>query len=99
MPHDLIVRDRLSGMSLTQCSKKYGVSRASVVRFVRDAQRQFAGVGQSRLRTAFSARIGRPGSRFYTCASAGRSCGSRGGRIIWNGANGDLVLEYLVLLP
>ena len=45
-PHDLIVRDRLSGMSLTQCSKKYGVSRASVVRFVREAQRQFAGVGQ-----------------------------------------------------
>lgn len=45
-PHDLIVRDRLSGMSLTQCSKKYGVSRASVVRFVREAQRQFAGVEQ-----------------------------------------------------
>jgi len=45
-PHDLIVRDRLSGMSLTQCSKKYNVSRASVVRFVREAQRQFAGVGQ-----------------------------------------------------
>ena len=45
-PHDSIVRDRLSGMSLTQCSKKYGVSRASVVRFVREAQRQFAGVGQ-----------------------------------------------------
>jgi DNA invertase Pin-like site-specific DNA recombinase len=45
-PHDLIVRDRLSGMSLTQCSKKYKVSRASVVRFVREAQRQFAGVGQ-----------------------------------------------------
>jgi DNA invertase Pin-like site-specific DNA recombinase len=45
-PHDLIVRDRLSGMSLTQCSKKYKVSRASVVRFAREAQRQFAGVGQ-----------------------------------------------------
>ncbi len=45
-PHDLIVRDRLAGMSLTQCSKKYGVSRASVVRFVREAQRQFAGLGQ-----------------------------------------------------
>jgi DNA invertase Pin-like site-specific DNA recombinase len=45
-PHHLIARDRLSGMSLTQCSKKYGVSRASVVRFVREAQRQFAGVGQ-----------------------------------------------------
>ena len=45
-PHDLIVCDRLSGMSLTQCSKKYKVSRASVVRFVREAQRQFAGVGK-----------------------------------------------------
>lgn len=45
-PHHLIVRDRLSGMSLTQCSRKYCVSRASVVRFVREAQRQFAGVGQ-----------------------------------------------------
>jgi len=45
-PHDLIARDRLAGLSLTQCSKKYGVSRASVVRFVREAQRQFAGVGQ-----------------------------------------------------
>ena len=35
-----IVRDRLNGMSLTKCSKKYGVSRASVIRFVRDAQRR-----------------------------------------------------------
>jgi DNA invertase Pin-like site-specific DNA recombinase len=35
-----IVRDRLNGMSLTQCSKKYGVSRASVIRFVQDAQRR-----------------------------------------------------------
>jgi DNA invertase Pin-like site-specific DNA recombinase len=35
-----IVRDRLNGMSLTQCSKKYVVSRASVIRFVQDAQRR-----------------------------------------------------------
>jgi DNA invertase Pin-like site-specific DNA recombinase len=44
-PHDLIVRDRLSGMSLTQCSKKYCVSRASVVRFVRLAQEANAVLG------------------------------------------------------
>jgi DNA invertase Pin-like site-specific DNA recombinase len=35
-----IVRDRLSGMSLTDVAKKYGISRASVVRVVRDAKRQ-----------------------------------------------------------
>lgn len=33
-----LARDRLAGMSLTHCSKKYGLSRASVVRFVREAQ-------------------------------------------------------------
>ena len=38
--HDGLVRDRLSGMSLTKTAKKYGVSRASVIRFVRDAQRR-----------------------------------------------------------
>jgi DNA invertase Pin-like site-specific DNA recombinase len=38
--HDALVRDRLAGMSLTSVAKKYGVSRASVVRFVREAQRQ-----------------------------------------------------------
>ena len=32
-----LVCDRRSGMSLTQVSKKYGVSRASVVRFTREA--------------------------------------------------------------
>jgi DNA invertase Pin-like site-specific DNA recombinase len=37
---DALVRDRLAGMSLTNVAKKYGVSRASVVRFVREAQRQ-----------------------------------------------------------
>jgi DNA invertase Pin-like site-specific DNA recombinase len=33
-----LVRDRLQGMSLTHTSRKYGVSRASVVRLVREAQ-------------------------------------------------------------
>jgi DNA invertase Pin-like site-specific DNA recombinase len=42
--HDALVRDRLAGgMSLTAVGRKYRVSRASVVRFVRDAkQRQAA---------------------------------------------------------
>jgi DNA invertase Pin-like site-specific DNA recombinase len=35
--HQALVRDRLSGMSLTAVGKKYGVSRASVVRFTREA--------------------------------------------------------------
>jgi len=35
--HQALVHDRLSGMSLTTVAKKYGVSRASVVRFTRDA--------------------------------------------------------------
>ena len=35
-----IVRDRRDGMSLTQCSKKYHVSRASVLRFVQESQRR-----------------------------------------------------------
>ncbi|HXX17940.1 MAG TPA: recombinase family protein [Candidatus Acidoferrum sp.] len=34
---DALVRDRLAGMSLTEVAKKYRVSRASVVRFVREA--------------------------------------------------------------
>jgi DNA invertase Pin-like site-specific DNA recombinase len=38
--HAALVHDRLKGLSLTQCAKKYVVSRASVVRFVRDAQRR-----------------------------------------------------------
>ena len=38
--HASLARDRLSGMSLTKVAKKYGVSRASVIRFVRDAQRR-----------------------------------------------------------
>jgi DNA invertase Pin-like site-specific DNA recombinase len=38
--HDALVRDRLAGMSLTAVAGKYRVSRASVVRFVREAQRR-----------------------------------------------------------
>jgi DNA invertase Pin-like site-specific DNA recombinase len=41
-----LARDRLSGMSLTKVAKKYGVSRASVVRFTREAaNREAAQVG------------------------------------------------------
>jgi len=40
--HDALVRDRLAGMSLTSVGKKYGVSRASVVRFVREARQRQA---------------------------------------------------------
>ncbi len=36
--HCALVSDRLAGMSLTATAKKYGVSRASVVRFVREAK-------------------------------------------------------------
>ena len=44
--HQSLVRDRLSGMSLTNVAKKYGVSRASVVRFTREAmKRESAQVG------------------------------------------------------
>jgi DNA invertase Pin-like site-specific DNA recombinase len=38
--HAAPVKDRLSGMSLTQVAKKYSLSRASVVRFVRESQTQ-----------------------------------------------------------
>ncbi len=41
--HEALVRDRLSGMSLTNVAKKYGVSRASVVRFTREAQKRQLG--------------------------------------------------------
>ena len=40
--HDALVRDRVAGMSLTSVAKKYSISRASVVRFVREAQRRQA---------------------------------------------------------
>jgi transposase len=44
---EALVRDRRSGMSLTQVSKKYAVSRASVVRFAREAmKRESAQVGE-----------------------------------------------------
>jgi DNA invertase Pin-like site-specific DNA recombinase len=44
---EALVRDRRSGMSLTQVSKKYGVSRASVVRFARQAMKgEAAQVGE-----------------------------------------------------
>jgi DNA invertase Pin-like site-specific DNA recombinase len=36
--HDALVQDRLSGLSLTQVAQRYGVSRASVVRWVREAK-------------------------------------------------------------
>jgi len=36
--HQSLIRDRLSGMSLTAVAKKYGVSRASVVRFSKQAK-------------------------------------------------------------
>lgn len=38
--HQSLVRDRRSGMSLTQVSKKYCVSRASVVRFCRESAKR-----------------------------------------------------------
>lgn len=41
--HDAIVADRLGGLSLTETAKRYGISRASVVRFVREAR--LRGVG------------------------------------------------------
>lgn len=37
---DALVRDRLSGMSLTQGAKRHRVSRATVVRLVREAKQQ-----------------------------------------------------------
>jgi putative DNA-invertase from lambdoid prophage Rac len=43
--HAALVRDRLSGMSLTVVAKKHGLSRASVVRFV-DASRRNDGVSE-----------------------------------------------------
>jgi len=40
-PHGIWMSGRLAGMSLTSIAPKYGVSRAGVVRFVREApQRQ-----------------------------------------------------------
>ena len=36
--HDVVVADRLSGLSLTETAKRHGTSRATVVRFVREAR-------------------------------------------------------------
>lgn len=36
--HDAIVADRIGGMSLTETAKAHGISRATVVRFVREAR-------------------------------------------------------------
>jgi len=36
--HDAVVADRLSGLSLTETAKRHGISRATVVRFVREAR-------------------------------------------------------------
>jgi transposase len=43
--HQSLIVDRVSGMSLTAVAKKYGVSRASVVRFSREAMRDKAAQG------------------------------------------------------
>jgi len=43
---DAIARDRLSGMSLTETARAHHVSRASVVRFVREARQRSAPVEQ-----------------------------------------------------
>ena len=43
LDHDAIVADRLGGLSLTETASRYGISRASVVRFVRDARLRGAG--------------------------------------------------------
>jgi len=51
--HQSLVRDRLSGKSLSVVAKKYGVSRASVVRFTREAaKREAAEVGEFQPRAA-----------------------------------------------
>jgi DNA invertase Pin-like site-specific DNA recombinase len=36
--HDVVVADRLGGLSLTETAKRHGISRATVVRFVREAR-------------------------------------------------------------
>jgi len=44
--HEALVADRLAGMSLTDVAQKYACSRASVVRFVREAQKSKVVAGQ-----------------------------------------------------
>src|ERR1039458_9332368 len=43
LDHESLVRDRLMGMSLTDVARKYSISRASVVRFVRQAKQSNSG--------------------------------------------------------
>lgn len=50
--HAALVRDRLAGMSLTRVAQQYGLSRASVVRFVRLSQTQKTAAGKNQLITA-----------------------------------------------
>jgi DNA invertase Pin-like site-specific DNA recombinase len=38
--HDAVAADRLSGLSLTETAKRHGISRATVVRFVREARQR-----------------------------------------------------------
>jgi DNA invertase Pin-like site-specific DNA recombinase len=42
--HAALVRDRLSGMSLTDTARKWGVSRSSVVNYVGEHQKKFSGM-------------------------------------------------------
>jgi DNA invertase Pin-like site-specific DNA recombinase len=49
--HAALVRDRLAGMSLTRVAQQYGLSRASVVRFVHQSQARKA-AGETQLITA-----------------------------------------------
>jgi hypothetical protein len=51
-PPDVNHAARLSGMSLTDVAKKYGLSGASIVRFVRDSQVRLAGDPPPQLVTA-----------------------------------------------
>jgi len=38
--HDAVAEDRLRGLSLTETAKRHGISRATVVRFVREARQR-----------------------------------------------------------
>jgi DNA invertase Pin-like site-specific DNA recombinase len=56
--HAALVRDRFSGMSLTHVARKYGLSRASVVRFVHRAQTRHDGADVQHLPGAISSNSG-----------------------------------------
>jgi DNA invertase Pin-like site-specific DNA recombinase len=56
--HAALVRDRLSGMSLTHVARKYGMSRASVVRFVHQAQTRHGGTDVQNLPDTISINSG-----------------------------------------